>query len=430
MWKIIKIFCTIIITSFFFFPFSFTFLPTVNTKMFLALIGLILLVLRLGVRRTSKIDKDFFVLTLFALGVSFASFLSMTINSTSDGLYLTYVISMWVWLGAAYFVVSCIRNVHGKVSVELVGYYLIAVGVCQCFLAIAIDNIPFVKGVVDSFLEGEGFMGKNEGRLYGVGCALDVAGGRFAALLIIISCLIISPHRRISRRRDLMLWASFAVIISIGNMIGRTTSVGMIISIFYLIITALLRYENGGRRVLQWFFSVACIALMLCMVLYNSSDIWRHNLRFGFEGFFSLVEKGRWEVHSNEMLMDGFVFPDNTQTWLIGDGYMDDPDNDPYYIGESSWGFYKNTDVGYSRFIFYFGLLGLGAFSLFMTKASLICARRFNSYQPMFLLLLLLNFIIWLKASTDIFLVFAIFLCITYDDNDAYENSISDPLDI
>lgn len=76
------------------------------------------------------------------------------------------------------------------------------------------------------------------------------------------------------------------------------------------------------------------------------------------------------------------------------------------------------SDVGYVRFIFYFGLTGLIAFSLFMIKAGLICFKRFRDYRYMFLMFVALNFIIWLKVSTDIFLVFAPFLCLINADKE------------
>ena len=164
----------------------------------------------------------------------------------------------------------------------------------------------------------------------------------------------------------------------------------------------------------RYFFSalvfIVLFVSIVCTLLYNTSEYWKEQLRFGFEGFFSLVEKGRWEVQSNEMLKEGLIFPDNSHTWIIGDGYMADPDVDPNYIGPESWGFYMNTDAGYSRFLFYFGIIGLGAFIIFMAKVCLVCVSRFKNYRMMFFMILLLNYIIWIKVSTDIFLAFAPFL--------------------
>jgi hypothetical protein len=176
---------------------------------------------------------------------------------------------------------------------------------------------------------------------------------------------------------------------------------------------------------------VLAVALPIIIHLYDNNPVVREDIRFAFEGFFSLAEKGEWDVHSNNRLMEMYVFPDNAKTWIIGDGYFDGPSNtDPYYVGPTMTGFYMWTDVGYLRFIFYFGLIGLAAFMFFFVKCGQVCAHKFRNYALLFWLLMLLNFIIWFKVSTDIFVVFALFLCISQEDNDSYENSISDSLNI
>lgn len=68
------------------------------------------------------------------------------------------------------------------------------------------------------------------------------------------------------------------------------------------------------------------------------------------------------------------------------------------------------TDVGYLRFIFYFGLLGLSAFIAFLCKSAKLCIDRFPKEKALFVMLLIVNFVVWFKVSTDIFLVFALFL--------------------
>lgn len=420
--KLLQIIITLIVTSFFFFPFYFTFLPTVNTKMMMAAAGLLVFIVDLSKKRNANMNQDFFILSLLAASVSFVSFISMTVNDTPDNSYLSYIISMWVWLGAAYFMVRTVEWVHGEVNVELVCLYFIGVGAAQCILALAIDQNYAVKSFIDSILEGEGFMGKNEDRLYGLGCALDVAGGRFAALLIMIAYLI--PLVVKKRNRNiyiLFLLTSFCLISIVGNIIGRTTTVGMVIStayLFYIFLFKKLSEGNDRNTLFRWILAYFSVAIIISVTLYNVNPQWREHLRFGFEGFFSLFEKGRWEVHSNDMLKSHFVFPDNMRTWIIGDGRIASTDIDPYYTGKVWSGFYMGSDVGYVRFIFYFGLTGLIAFSLFMIKAGLICYKRFWDYRHMFLMFVALNFIIWLKVSTDIFLVFAPFLCLINADKE------------
>ncbi len=84
-------------------------------------------------------------------------------------------------------------------------------------------------------------------------------------------------------------------------------------------------------------------------------------------------------------------------------------------------GYYQNTDIGYLRFIFYFGIFGLIAFIWYFIKVGTTCIKRFISHRLLFAILLLLNFIIWCKVSTDIFLVFALFLCLREEEWDKPE---------
>lgn len=50
----------------------------------------------------------------------------------------------------------------------------------------------------------------------------------------------------------------------------------------------------------------------------------------------------------------------------------------------------------------------------YFIKVALTCKKRLPETGFLFLMLLLLNFTIWCKVSTDIFLVFALFLCLLY----------------
>lgn len=424
--KIIQVLLTLVFTSFFFFPFYFTFLPTVNTKMMMAALGGFLLLVKLARSGSAQIDKGIFSVSLWAILVSLASLISMVLNNTPDDSYLGYVVSMWVWLAAAYFVVSAIKFTHGSVTIERVCVYLITVGVLQCFLAIAVDTIPVVKTFIDSILAGEGFMGKNETRLYGLGCALDVAGTRFSALLVMIAFLL--PKAAQKEKSGLymtLLLVAFCVLVGIGSIIGRTTVVGAVLALLYMFYTFLFKNnipDDIRKKLMRWVVGGMFVGIVVAVGLYNFSPQWQKYFQFGFEGFFSLAETGRWEVHSNSQLAAQFFLPDNAWTWIIGDGYIASTTIDPYYIGKAWTGFYKGTDVGYSRFLFYFGLIGLVIFSLFFVKVCQVCANRIKEYKYMFVIFLLINFIVWFKVSTDIFVVFAPFLCLSaLKDEDGQE---------
>lgn len=411
---------TMIITSFYFFPFEFVFLPGINTKMAMAAVGLVLLGVRMAQSRSAVLNKDFFTLSLWALGVSLAGFVALVYNDTNDFTYASYIMSMWVWTGAAYVLVELIGKLHGKISVELVAHYLIAVCILQCILALLIDRIPAFEQAVNGVVSGLGFveldtLNKTE-RLYGIGASLDVAGTRFSAVLVMIAFLV---TRLDTSKRNIYLplyIISVFIIGVVGNMMSRTTTVGLILFIAYLVYNSriyIFKITPEVRKIFEWFAGSLLVLIPILIYLYHTDMDVRNNLRFAFEGFFSLAEEGRWNVHSNEILKNMYVFPDNLKTWIIGDGYFENPyysDSEPYYVGPKMGGYYMGTDVGYLRFIFYFGVIGLFMFSYFMWLSGRVCMQKFKKEKALFVLLLMVHFIVWLKVATDIFLVFALFL--------------------
>lgn len=428
MYKYLVHIISVILTSFYFFPIETVFLPGVNTKMALAGFGLLILGKRLAQRRDAGINKDFFVLSLLALGISLISLLTMTINNTPDASFLTYFVSMWVWMGGAYTVVRWLDTAYGYVNVCLVCNQLIAVCVIQCLIAWTKDVYPPLQTWVDSFVGGEAFMGNTkEARLSGIGAALDVAGLRFSAVSVMIG-YILSKVEELSHKQVVTYLASFLIIAVIGNMMSRTTTVGVGLALVYWIYSTnlfSLKQNIKNQKLWLWLGGILCVVIPVFIYLYFANDTFYKNIRFGFEGFFSLWETGKWQTNSNDILLNMVVFPDNWVTWLLGDGYAANPldkDNpDPYYTGPIYHGYYMGTDIGYLRYIFYFGLMGTMIFILFMWKSAWSCIKKFKDYKIMFLMILLVNYVGWLKVSTDIFLVFALFLVFSSKDKENFD---------
>ena len=428
--KLIAMLFLVFLTSMFFFPFEFTFLPGINTKMAMAAVGLVLFALDLAKGRAASLDRSFFLLSFLAALVSLAAFASAVINHTNDYTYASYIVSMWVWMGAAYVVVSAIKWVHGEATVEIVGNYLIAVCVMQCGLAIMIDSFPWLKNLVSDLILGLGFVDnqtlEEANRLYGIGCSLDVAGTRFSCVLVIIAFLSLKIAGTEKKQWIWLYLISFFVISVVGNIIARTTIVGVGMAVLVWLVGAIAVRQTETRRFLisRW-LAVLITAIIVCSVLYIESPVFKDNFRFGFEGFFSLFETGRWETNSNNILRNMIVFPDNLHTWLVGDGYLENPyRRDINYVGPNYGGYYMATDIGYLRFIFYFGLIGLLLFCAFMVASANELMKRFPAYSWMFFCILLINLIVWMKVSTDIFVVMAIFLCLREPGKEDVNESI------
>lgn len=402
-----------IATSFFLFPIGFSFLPSsVNTKLILAVGGIILFGYKSIQGRGISISKDLGGATVLAALFSLINFISTDINGTTDYSYATYITSFFVWLASAHAVGSAIRLVHGIASFRLLTLYLVGVCVMQCAAALLIDNIPAVQIFVDSFVEqGQAFFQEVD-RLYGIGAALDPAGVRFSFVLILIMGLLSKNEKtRGCRTEIILLLFAFFVIGIVGNMISRTTLVGLGIAMAYFVLSSglfqvIVRYDS--LKLGAWFAVILIVITTVATVMYQVDDSFRGHLRFAFEGFFNWIEEGEWRTDSTDKLNNVmWIWPEDLRTWIIGSGHFE--------------GFVYSTDIGYCRFILYSGLVGFSVFALFFVYLAAVFAKLNPRYALMFFLLLVLAFVIWLKVATDIFQIFALFFCVDYFALEAIE---------
>lgn len=415
--QLLKILLTGLITSFFIFPFNLPVGFEVNTKMILAAFGLIVFFIERIQDKEFRISTDFLMLSLLAIALSLWARLSMSYNHTNDGTYASYFISLWVWLGGAYFVVWVYRMIHGEVTPELIGNYLIGVCAAQCILAYSMTLFPPLHSFIDSLMsDSDAFMGRAEGRMYGLGAALDPSGLRFSGTLIICSFIAFKASQRNNMTHLTLYIIAFLVITIFGNMISRSTTVGVGLAIVLFGILFNTQRKKGVN--IPYFIIIATVLAGICILLvhlYNSNVHFRNNLRFGFEGFFSLAEQGKWDVHSNEILKNMVVWPETLKTWLIGDGYCDNPLADPNFLGVITGGYYMGTDIGYLRFIFYFGLPGAIMMAGIFIYSTVICIRRLNwEFTLLFGFLLISNLIGWIKVTSDILMIYSPFLILAF----------------
>jgi hypothetical protein len=141
--------------------------------------------------------------------------------------------------------------------------------------------------------------------------------------------------------------------------------------------------------------------LVLAVYLYQNSQVFYENFRFGFEGFFNWVETGEFTTGSTEHLETMWVWPQTRRAWIIGEGIV---------------GVFKtNSDIGYVNFIFYCGLIGMVIYSLYYIYNHLCLNSKFNNFQLLSVLFVATTFIIWAKVQTDIFFIDALLFCVAGD---------------
>lgn len=413
--------CTIVMSCYFF-PFGFNFFmpKSFNTKIGLAVIGAVVVLYRCVISRQIILDKELLPPVFLVVLFSLICFISVDYNNTADYTYATYFMSFLTWLSAAYSTYWFLRIFHQKVTFKLIVFYLTFTCVLQCTLALLIDNVDSVKILVDQYIS-QATIAENEflnevKRLYGIGAALDPAGTRFSIVLLAIATVLANDISGTKNNGELFFfWGAFFFISFVGNIISRTTVIGMLMGLLLFMIESKIiavHIKSNSLKSIGIMLFILVIATLTGVYMYNSDDEMRTLLRYGFEGFFNWVEKGTWETGSTDLLMNAWLWPDNTRGWIIGYGLFD------------NWIY--GTDIGYCRFVLYCGLIGMFAFSLFFICNAWVCVYKFSNRNLFFLMLLILSFVIWVKVSTDLFLIYALLFCLEKEgtrNTDKYETS-------
>ena len=425
MGKFFKVIFCFIIVDFFFFSTHFSFSHGFNTKEIMAVVGIFLFLGEMYRQNKFAITNEFMGLLIYSVLISLMAVFSTLFHNTQEASYTTYFMSMLVWLSSAFVVIKCIKGVHGKLSIELISKYIVAVAVVQGLIAVIADNYAPLDDFIITYVP-DLIWSKSEDRLYGFGstATLDTGGIRFA-IASILCAHNIKTLVQDERTKGIPLYVlAFLIITLTGNMVARTTIVGSALGlayIFFFISPFRGKLTTASFKAWIWILAETLAIVILIASLYKTDPKFYNRTRFAFEGFFSLVEEGHWQTGSNDKLKTMYVFPDNPETWIIGDGYFLAPGADPNYMGDSLDGYYMGTDVGYLRFIFFFGVIGLALYSLYIIYAGKVCLRMHSDNKLLFIALTGLNFIIWLKVATDCFFILCLFICLGYVRNNSPE---------
>lgn len=413
MRKILTGVLLVIVVDAFYFDVALRVLPDVNSKMALAVVGILAFILQGLKERKLQFSRRVLISAILSVVFSLWCFFSITVNGTDQKEYVTYFISFATWLGGAYGVYSILKRAYETVDLKLLTYYLALVCVSQCTIALLIDNFTPVHNFVDRFFYQSTDFFENGGRLYGIGCALDPAGVRFSAAQVLIAHQLAKEERvRRDVRQSTFLFVSFLIITVVGSMISRTTIVGTALGLAYIIITNFEIHRGGFVSKLQINSTLLLIGTIGAVVfvsvyLYRANSEFHENLRFAFEGFFNWVETGEFRTNSTDHLQTMWVWPTTQRGWIIGEGR----------IGV----FQTRSDIGYCNFIIYCGLIGMAIYSAYFIFNHLSLIGKFRGFTITALLLVAITFIVWAKVTTDIFLVDALLFCI---DGDLIKNDI------
>ena len=413
--RIVQIFMVLLtglMMSFYFHPTELRALPGYNTKIMLAVFGVAMLIYNIIRTKDYSLSKGLLYSFMIAGAFSFVNYISLIINESDDYSYANYPISALIWIMGAYGAINFIRWTHGKVTVELVVRYLAGGAAFHSILSQLIDRNDSIRNFVTSIFYISDSMEEMQ-RLYSFGVGLDPAGVRFAVILIMIAG-VLTLSKVVKKSIGLMIFyfLCFAIISVLGNIISRTTTVGMGLGLFvFAISTGLYKFviKVSRIKIMRVFGVMLAIGIPIVVYYYNVNPSFQNQIEYGFEGFFNLFESGEFQTSSTDELSTMWVWPQDTQTWLIGSGLFLSKSSDFTYF----------SDIGYCRFIFYSGLIGFTVFGLYFVYNAIYFAIRYPRYRYIFLLMIVVTFVVWSKVATDIFQLYALFYTFT-DEEELY----------
>ena len=398
--------------SFYFHPVFFTAYPFYNTKVMLAVLGGGVLVFNTIRTKDYTLSKGLLNALMIAGVFALVNYISLIINQTEDYSYTSYPVTVLVWVIGAYGAINFIRWTHHKVTIELVVRYLAGVGAFHSILSQLIDKNDAVKDIVTSIFYVSPDM-EEMGRLYSCGVALDPSGVRFAVTLIMIAG-VLTLSKVVKKSISLMVFyfLCFVIISVLGNIISRTTTVGMGLGLLIFVLsTGLYKFviKVGKIKTMRVLGIVLALGIPLTIYFYNTNASFRDQVEYGFEGFFNFFESGDFETGSTDVLATMWVWPQDNKTWIIGSGVFLSKAGDFTYF----------SDIGYCRFVFYSGLIGLTVFGLYFIYNAVHFSIRYPRYKYIFLLMIVVTFVVWTKVATDIFQLYALFYAFT-DEEELY----------
>lgn len=182
-----------------------------------------------------------------------------------------------------------------------------------------------------------------------IGLSQNVQYANAAAHYGIVLWALILLYKRVGSywsRHKLLYYIIVTLFCIAGIFSGRTFFLILLLTIIYIYI---LNRRAGLVSVLKesvtLFVPLFVLASIMIGWLFISN---KEAMDWAFELFVNLFSDKGVRTDSTDTLQDMLaIVPNNLHTWLIGDGK-----------GETSSGFYMNTDVGYLRSIFYWGIIG------------------------------------------------------------------------
>lgn len=371
---------------------NFRFVPLgVRTRFIIGCIGILYFVLHRWSFQSVKI------LYAYIFCISFGIF-TCILHQTFDFWYVQYLIIEVVSLFGAGILIKSIASHFNIPSWKILFYIVLCITAhnIMSFIGLffspvqsALNSIQLIdnQALVESMIE-------TKLRAIGLGDGNYFHGGMISGVGIILVIYLVS-RSFITIPCGIML---VVVLLLTGIFLARTTLLGL--SGFIMCIFT--HSSKDKRRIIRVLFFVLAIGGVLISILLTYASDYL-NISWAFELFLNYVNNRAIETASSNDLASMWVWPDNIITFLFGDGKMLNSDAT----------YYRLTDVGILRHIYFWGLIGLFIFIFVQIYTARIISSECHHLKPLVYTLLFFFLILNLKGLIDPTWIFFLILFIS-----------------
>lgn len=375
-----------------------------------------------GLLLNRKVKCRYIKTLFYPVLMSLFTVLSSVVNTITENTFIIFPFQVIYLLLLSYCIYYITKRFCKVISFYVITRYFLMTLVVQSVIAIVMFvNQPICLFLFD--LQGidltsrviKMYFGV---RLIGLGCFYFGAGAIYGLGLIAIMPFMLKAK---NKQQLIKLILLYVYIFIVGIFFARTAMIGCVFSIVYLIFCILIpKMCNKVFLVFRQFIIYLTVFGIALVFIYTSSPKLQEDygdiIDFGFEAFINLVENGELSTALSDGLTEYHlsIWPQNQKT---------------YYIGDMRWtkgdSYYGDSDVGYVRLLFYFGVPGVILFLLYQYSivriSGLIFKERILSF--FFFTVFFYALILLIKGYIDV--ASLIFIYLHYKSLDSkYENRI------
>lgn len=344
--------------------------------------------------------KKYFYYFLLVIISGAWSLVSFVLNIDSDLFYVKENLLLSLIL---FFSAFSIKKIYKILDVDfnfenIVLFSSLAL-VFQLIFSLVVNFVPSIFNTTIQIINIDGLSSDtlqnfSEARLVGIGASFFAAGILNSFFLILLAYYI---NYSKGKKNYFLLLTFFLIISIVGILFSRTTIIGIVLSIFFF-----LNYKNLFKVVLLIF------PLLFLLIIYGKT-LSESNAQIAFGLDFLFNTKNSQASSSFNVLKEMYeILPDNLKTWFLGDAKYKVVSQDGEFLA-----YYKDTDIGYFRVIFYNGLIGL--FLFFLINFYLL-KKSFHFNRSLFILLLICFLALNLKGIANVYFFCFLFFIVNMED--------------